>query len=442
MGASCGAPESTNVTGHWSRRAGVSDSPGELSAVPRRHEDCPRVPAGWFLKRQRRVTNVERAMVLSAIILTLATAARAQSGRTSSENIISIGNTHSCPACTIRLSRAAIFGDTAGPGLLPTRPGVIARDRRGHVFMSFSRLDIMVFDSVGRFLARFAAPGDGPGESRLVDGILPIEGDSVLVFDAGLRRVSLFGPALEFVRSWRRSAAKVDAALRTKDGLTVLAAQVNTPASAGFPLHFVQDTNSTPRSFGSFRPELRPEFPDLSRRRLARSQVNGFWSARMLEYLLEQWDSAGRPLAAIARTAPWFVASTKGPVYVTPTQPPPSVLLGLFEDSRRLLWTVVGRARANWQRGLGAKRQSQSGVDYYEIRDIGEVNESWIEVLDPRARTLVTATTTYPLRIDWVVGDLLASYEEDDATGVARVTLWRTGLESRSDHLMRPGGDA
>jgi hypothetical protein len=63
--------------------------------------------------------------------------------------------------------------------------------------------EIRVFDSGGRPLARFGREGEGPGEFK--DPFLAgrTTGDTLVVFDAGLRRVSIFSADSGFIRSYQ-----------------------------------------------------------------------------------------------------------------------------------------------------------------------------------------------------------------------------------------------
>lgn len=54
--------------------------------------------------------------------------------------------------------------------------------------------EVRIFRADGRFLRRVGAPGEGPGEFRRPEEIAVLAGDTIVVYDAGLRRVTWFGP--------------------------------------------------------------------------------------------------------------------------------------------------------------------------------------------------------------------------------------------------------
>jgi len=62
--------------------------------------------------------------------------------------------------------------------------------------------EVRVFDAAGVFLTAFGQAGDGPGEFRYVASLEILPGDSILVWDRSHSRLSVFGPAFEFARSF------------------------------------------------------------------------------------------------------------------------------------------------------------------------------------------------------------------------------------------------
>jgi hypothetical protein len=57
------------------------------------------------------------------------------------------------------------------------------------------------YDPAGRYMMGVGREGDGPGEFRTLSRLLPAAGDTLVVFDARLRRASWFSPSGEFIRS-------------------------------------------------------------------------------------------------------------------------------------------------------------------------------------------------------------------------------------------------
>lgn len=61
--------------------------------------------------------------------------------------------------------------------------------------------ELRVYDADGTYRRSIGGEGQGPGEFRGVSWVEVAEGDTILAFDTRLRRLSVFGPGGEFVRS-------------------------------------------------------------------------------------------------------------------------------------------------------------------------------------------------------------------------------------------------
>ncbi len=327
-----------------------------------------------------------------------------------------------CRACSVRLRRVAVLGDDTGAGEIVGQPRVVARDRRGRVVIALSGRAPQVYDSTGKFLRVLGDIGAGPGEFKLVDAIEPGEGDSLLVYDSALQRTSLFDPGLQFVRSWPREVRLAFNALGLTGSISVVAGLVQSPERFGQPLHLVGRDGKVRRSFGADLAGYRPERAEDMRRLLAPADGGGFWSANTLTYRLERWAATGERRETLVRDAPWFPPSDGSAPVFTRDRPPPSVVLGLHQPRSRLLFVAVGRAKADWWKGLGERRIGPNGTEVYDIRDITMVNESWVEVIDVEMGRVLARVRTPGLRLSWVLGDLVAGYMEDDR-GIGRVVL-------------------
>jgi hypothetical protein len=75
------------------------------------------------------------------------------------------------------------------------------------------------YDPNGRFLGAIGRAGDGPGEFQAVNWVGRIAGDTLVVWDRGLDRVSLFAPSGEYVREVRPVLSENPMALEVKGAL-------------------------------------------------------------------------------------------------------------------------------------------------------------------------------------------------------------------------------
>ncbi|MBX3134063.1 MAG: hypothetical protein KF689_11850 [Gemmatimonadaceae bacterium] len=96
---------------------------------------------------------------------------------------------------TLRTSLIVRLGAGAGD------EGILARTysgfRRGdHIYVANGApAEVRQYDTAGRLVARIGRAGAGPGEFRHLTWVAALPGDSLMVLDARLSRVSIFGPA-------------------------------------------------------------------------------------------------------------------------------------------------------------------------------------------------------------------------------------------------------
>lgn len=62
--------------------------------------------------------------------------------------------------------------------------------------------EVRFYDHAGRHLFNAGGPGNGPGEFRELASLDVLPADTLVIFDSGNRRISLFDPTGGFIRSW------------------------------------------------------------------------------------------------------------------------------------------------------------------------------------------------------------------------------------------------
>ncbi len=106
------------------------------------------------------------------------------------------------------------------------------------------------FDSLGTFLGRVGAPGDGPGELRSVRDVQWLH-DEILVLDAIGPRLTTFAPNGDLLRT-TRLAAPSGPFVVAGDSTVVVAAMGQAREQAGVPLHELSMRSGEPaRHFGA-----------------------------------------------------------------------------------------------------------------------------------------------------------------------------------------------
>ncbi|HEX2166402.1 MAG TPA: 6-bladed beta-propeller [Longimicrobiales bacterium] len=139
------------------------------------------------------------------------------------------------------------IGETDAPGhdLYDVRGVVRLRDGRVAVANSGSS-EIRIFSTDGALLETIGGPGEGPGEFRNLWRIFLLPGDSLLVTDASLDRLTVFSPDGELVRTARFEASPSGGvptpSTRLGDGSFIALPSFTFGSGSGSESRVVQDT--------------------------------------------------------------------------------------------------------------------------------------------------------------------------------------------------------
>lgn len=359
------------------------------------------------------------------VALALAPAAAAPAG--GQTNVVLSGPA-TCRQCRIELEQVVAFGDSTGPGMLQEQ-SVIAADQRGRFYVT-SAYDptIAVFDARGRFLHRIGRKGQGPGEFTRRPTMLFGPGDTLYALEGSTRRMTVFSPQYELVRTGTLGLS-YSTAVRLPNGRFLLSGVSRSAEAIGYPLHLLDQNGAYIRSFGSAT-GAQDLFASTSGtvRRFAAPVGETVWTVRADELVLERWSADGKKLAHTTRQAPWFPNSHLPPNANPGTHPDPPVVRSLSEDKAGLLWILTRVQDREWRpRTLPAHRDGTGPYVPDSLRH--KLNDSVLEVIDP-ARGAVLATRTFDsLFMGFIAPNLLVSFDED-ADGNPRYVVWRARLIS------------
>lgn len=358
--------------------------------------------SGWMGGTGRLQHRVVRGVLASAA---LALAAPAQAQELVPEEL-------ACETCEIRPTPSLEF---SSPSFLSGSPTHVTAHGQDYVVLIPGELPL-VFTSEGEFVRELGRSGEGPGEFRSAAYATALPGDSLLVVDSRLRRVSVFAPDLEFVRTISLPiAGRSVGVLRWPDRVVVNGSS-NTPEGAGWPLHLLDLTDSPARelaSFGDTDGELRPGgMADLLRTVFDVGR-EGIWTAHAASFQFARYSDEGEQLWALRRQPEWFSEPSEANIG-SPTQPPPPFVqdAAVHDD---LLWVGLRVPHPDWQAAWQGTIVPPSGeLTAPEAPDRTELYMTRIEVIDLDRLELLAALSLEGLVVQVRQGLEMILYDLED----------------------------
>lgn len=335
----------------------------------------------------------------------------------------------SCARCAVTARRIMTLGTTDGPGSIAETPRVAVDSRNRYWVITGTELP-MVFDSSGRFLASVGAKGSGPGEfQRVLDAVSV--GDSMVLFDSGLKRATVVGPDLRSVRTIPAPDIARTNLVVEWPGNVWQNIQITRPPYAGIPLHRFSYATSPAQLLSSFGPDPAATGAEVGRPHFMMLSVASgerVWAADTRRYRLTLWTKEGAKLKTFERQPAWFPA----PVFGSPgskTAPPDPVTRAIQEDSAGLVWVFTSVPSKTWAAAWEDSRKQILRGGEVITRGIAfeKLYSTMIEVIDPRegrvvARQLIDGYVAYALP-----GRRAATLSSDDdgffRVGVLSLTL-------------------
>ena len=329
----------------------------------------------------------------------------------------------SCGGCTVEVAFRFRFAEP--PGGLGALPLQVATWSDGQRVVRLSGRPPALYRSDGRFIREVGRRGAGPGEFEVAAHFSRLPGDSALILDSDLLRLSVLGPDMRFVRSvalpfYATALAPTDwPRVVTVNGMSYSADQ------AGWPLHAMDVSSSPARrlaSFGDNDGQLFAGRDFALVRKFFAVTTTGYWTMHVTRYQLTRYSAAGRVEASIFRRPEWF--SKDSPWSLGgPTDPPPPILQAAAVV-RDTLWVAVGIPRVDWRKAwpaipFGARRELTAA----EAPEISELYRSRIEVIDLASGALIAQRDLDGVVID-IDESLAATVYDLDGASVPRLQLF------------------
>lgn len=274
----------------------------------------------------------------------------------------------------------------------PTVPGIILNSRvlrldsGSYVAAPLGEPGTLgVFDDRGAFLRIIGGRGQGPGEFESIDVIVASGGETLLVADHRLSRLSRITTRGRIVDILRLPARTFDIAALS-DGR--IAAQMNIPTEQkiALPVHILDRKGRILDSFGSMNGMFQDWNADVHARYLAASP-SGIWVMRTNEYKFELWNLNGELETTLTRDTEWFHPWDLMSRTSYFESPPDTRSMGLQATRDGLIWFLFIAADSNWKRRPAINKPPGQ----FTLEDLRPVLDWIIEVVDSKQRRVVAS---------------------------------------------------
>lgn len=332
----------------------------------------------------------------------------------------------SCADCMLTRRVVATIGgdDTTFQGQ-PVR--FLFSDRRREMLAAprVQHKPLVLLDPAGGVVMELGRGGSGPGEYRAPAAFARGPGDSLWVFDRGIRRISVLGAGYRMARSFPLPFA-VEQLLVLPDGTLVVNAMIGKTNLAGMPFHRVDRNGAISRSFGGDeRRFISGALPD--RRYMVRDGSAMLAVPVYREYRIERWSWEGLLLARWRRDPPWFRRYSTPP-RMSPSVPPAPTVGGAWLDDRGRLWVFTRVPSQNWQAHLGTPIGDEGGG--YANPNLEKLEDTVVEVIDLKADSVIWSERV-AFRVSAVTEDGLVAVFKTGTDGVPLLQLWALELVTK-----------
>jgi hypothetical protein len=339
----------------------------------------------------------------------------------------------SCAKCRITARPLAEIGTPDTEGELPGFPRMIAQTRDGRYVVPVPGEPPLIYDSTGKYLGRLGAAGDGPGEFRTPRFIATGPGDTLFVYEAPSGRISVFGPDLNFIRTFVgvRSAQHFSV---LSTGMLLVVGSLNNAEQIGLLYHLFNSKGEQPKTIGEPAVQIVQRQPFDAFRKAGAATGDRFWSAsEFYEYRIEEWSSDGRLHRVLRPRSSWFtpyqLAVGEAPGRVSPTKPALPDVWAVWTDQMGRIWVAARVADTSPTGAFGPPVQVEGGQQY-PIAAPERVWNTVVEVIDP-VRARVVARATFPWAVHgWVKGNRVFGIRQTEDGGPV-IDVWQLNLLSQ-----------
>jgi hypothetical protein len=243
----------------------------------------------------------------------------------------------------------------------------------------------LVYRADGRFIRELGPRGDGPGEWRAPAFVMPVPGDSVVVYDSRRGTLSVLDADFEVRRTIASPPSSPPYSLLVFDWPRMVFSKQPGRVELG-PVYIPRPfqildlsgpTASAIRSFGGGF--------DFG---VTEAGPYSVWTWDYNPYRIERWNSSGEISTVIERHPAWFPEAERPPLL--PDAMPPGHLQGVHQDAEGRVWVFVNVPTKVWVRGTPLGNAMH---EYFRTR---------VEIFDPAAGRMIATADLEA----WVVAPL------------------------------------
>jgi hypothetical protein len=281
----------------------------------------------------------------------------------------------------------------------------------------------------GRIIWRSGRQGSGPGEFQRADRIGVLPGDSIVIWDQELARLTLLTKAGRLVRSERVIAGVPIVVPTSATGGFALGRLVKPPPGSKappLPVHRVR-RDSVLSSFGSANATKDPGDPFRFNRIVLPYQGGAIVIPRVYQLAVEIYDRRDQLTTRFERVAKWFPVSESF-VAGSPTTPPTPIVYDAWVDDQDLLWLLIQRAAPTWAQAFSKEATAgEGGRKVRRLENPGLYLEGVIEVIDLKKRQLLVSQPV-PQQVSYALGRNMIASKQETADGDRFLVLHRATL--------------
>lgn len=338
--------------------------------------------------------------------------------------------TPACATCRVELTQVGKLGGDGGP--LDDAKGfgeLRAINDTLIVVTPAKPLGVWGVHPSGRIIWRSGRQGSGPGEFQRADRIGVLPGDSIVIWDQELARLTLLTKGGRLVRSERVSgAAQVFVPTSSNGGFALGRLVKPAPGSKAppLPVHRVR-RDSVLSSFGSANATKDPGDPFRFNRIVLPYKGGAIVIPRVYQLAVEIYDRRDQLTARFERVVKWFPVSESF-VAGSPTTPPTPIVYDAWVDDQDLLWLLIQRAAPTWAQAFSKEATAgEGGRKVRRLDNPGLYLEGVIEVIDLKKRQLLVSQPV-PQQVSYALGRSMIASKQETADGDRLLVLHRVTL--------------